>query len=87
MTTSTICIPERLTVMNAKPTNGGRSWDEVADADLCARLAKRQTVSQIARGMGRTHDAVRGRAAQLHIPVRSSLRPWRDGIVPKPSGS
>jgi hypothetical protein len=73
--------------MNAKPPNSGRPWDEEADADLRARLAKRQTVSQIAKGMGRTHDAIRGRAAQLRIPVRSSLRPWRDGVIPKPSDS
>jgi hypothetical protein len=59
----------------------GARWTEEADAELRRRITARQTIAQIAREMGRTMDAIRGRAATLRITLRSSQRPWRDGVA------
>jgi hypothetical protein len=58
----------------------GTLWTEDDDADLRRRIEAKQTLAEIAREMGRTMDAVRGRAASLRITLRSSQRPWRDGV-------
>jgi hypothetical protein len=58
-----------------------RRWTEEDDAELCRRVAAKQTIGQIARELGRTMDAIRGRAAALRITLRSSQRPWRDGVA------
>lgn len=63
----------------------GARWREEADAELRRRITARQTIAQIAREMGRTMDAIRGRAATLRITLRSSQRPWRDGVARRPS--
>jgi hypothetical protein len=63
----------------------GVRWTDEADAELRRRVAAKQTIAQIAREMGRTMDAIRGRAATLRITLRSSQRPWRDGVVRRPS--
>jgi hypothetical protein len=62
----------------------GARWTEEADAELRRRVTARQTIAQIAREMGRTMDAIRGRAATLRITLRSSQRPWRDGVARRP---
>jgi hypothetical protein len=59
----------------------GARWTEEADAELRRRITARQTIAQIAREMGRTMDAIRGRPATLRITLRSSQRPWRDGVA------
>jgi hypothetical protein len=63
----------------------GARWTDEADAELRNRVAAKQTIAQIAREMGRTMDAIRGRAATLRITLRSSQRPWRDGVTRRPS--
>jgi hypothetical protein len=63
----------------------GVRWTDEADAELRKRVAARQTIAQIAREMERTMDAIRGRAASLRITLRSSQRPWRDGVARRPS--
>ena len=60
------------------PANRGAPWTEEADAELRRRFAARESVATIARAMGRTQDAIRGRADQLRIAVRSSIRSWRE---------
>lgn len=62
-------------------TRRGSSWTEDDDAELRRRVASKQTIGQIAREMARTMDAIRGRAATLRITLRSSQRPWRDGVT------
>lgn len=59
----------------------GLRWTDEAAAELRRRVAARQTIAQIAREMERTMDAIRGRAASLRITLRSSQRPWRDGVT------
>lgn len=61
--------------------NLGRRWTAELDEELRRRVAAHQTAGQIAREMGRTLDAIRGRADTLRITVRSSVRPWRDGVT------
>lgn len=56
----------------------GTPWSGADDAELRRRVAANQTIGQIAREMGRTMDAIRGRAAGLRITLRSSQRPWRN---------
>lgn len=68
-----------------KPANRGAPWNEKADAELRRRVAARESVGAIARAMGRTQDAIRGRADQLRITVPSSLRPWRDSPSKRPT--
>lgn len=55
----------------------GRAWSEDDDGDLRRRIAARQPAGVIAKGMDRTVDAIRGRAAALHVALPSSQRPWR----------
>lgn len=57
--------------------NRGRPWTDDDDADLRGRIAARQTAAVIARGIGRTQDAVRGRASTLGLALPSPTRPWR----------
>jgi hypothetical protein len=59
----------------------GARWTGEADAELRRRVTAKQTIAQIAREMGRTMDAIRGRAASLRVTLRSSQRPWRDGVA------
>ncbi|MBI0477090.1 hypothetical protein D9601_17215 [Sphingomonas sp. MA1305] len=63
-----------------RPPSSRRRWREEDDADLRARIGRRQKIADIAREIGRTVDAVRGRAAQLGLQLPSSLRPWRPGV-------
>lgn len=65
-------------------TNRGQRWTAEQDEELRRRVIARQTVGQIAREMERTMDAIRGRAAALRIMLRSSARPWRDGVPRRP---
>ena len=58
----------------------GTSWTDDDDAELRQRIGAKQTLAVIAREMGRTMDAVRGRASTLRVTLRSSQRPWRDGV-------
>jgi len=58
----------------------GTSWTDDDDAELRQRIKAKQTLAVIAREMGRTMDAVRGRASTLRVTLRSSQRPWRDGV-------
>lgn len=58
--------------------NRRRRWTEEADAELRRRVDERQLILRIAKEMGRTQDAIRGRANELGINLRSALRPWRD---------
>ena len=58
----------------------GTSWTDDDDAELRRRIEARQTPAVIAREMERTMDAVRGRASTLRVTLRSSQRPWRDGL-------
>ncbi len=58
----------------------GTSWTDDDDAELRQRIGAKQTLAVIACEMGRTMDAVRGRASTLRVTLRSSQRPWRDGV-------
>ena len=60
--------------------NRGQAWSDMADSELRKRIDARQTVVQIAREMGRTQDAIRGRAATLRLSLPSTMRPWREGV-------
>lgn len=60
----------------SRPNNGKR-WEEEDDADLTSRISAGQFVPEIARGMGRSQEAIRTRANILGLPVRSSARPRR----------
>jgi len=61
-----------MTILN-RPNNGKR-WDVEDDADLARRVAEGQFIPEIARGMGRSQEAIRTRANILGLPVRSSAR-------------
>lgn len=63
--------------MNDAFPRAGHIWSVEDDVELRSRISKRQTAAAIAKGMGRTVDAIRGRAAALHITLPSSQRPWR----------
>jgi transposase-like protein len=58
-------------------SNSRSRWSEENDAELLRLVAAREPPAAIAKKMGRTQDAVRGRAAQLGIMLPSSIRPWR----------
>lgn len=73
----------------------GARWTHEADAELRRRVASREPVTVIAREMGRTQDAIRGRAAMLRIALPSTMRPWRETVkrgprmprsIPQPTG-
>jgi hypothetical protein len=53
-----------------------RRWSEADDAELRRLIEARQPPAAIAKAVGRTQDAVRGRAGKLGLPVPSPLRPW-----------
>lgn len=55
----------------------GRTWSEDDDVLLRRLINGREPPARIARALHRTLDAVRGRAAQLHLTLPSPLRPWR----------
>lgn len=57
--------------------NNGKRWDDEADAELRDRVALGQFIPEIARGMGRSQEAIRTRANILGLPVRSSARGHR----------
>lgn len=57
-----------------------RVWSEADDAELHRLVAARQPTGEIARQLGRTIDAVRGRAVHLGLALPSSLRPWRAAV-------
>lgn len=59
--------------------NSRKRWTDDADKELRQRIERRQTLPMIADGMGRTQDAIRGRAAQLKLRLPSTARPWRPG--------
>lgn len=65
------------------PANRGAPWDDEADAELRQRIGARESLAEITARMGRTRDAIRGRAAELHLALRSGLRPWRDPVKRK----
>ncbi len=54
-----------------------RPWTDADDIELRRLIEDRQRPSEIARQLGRTIDAIRGRAASLGLPLPSALRPWR----------
>lgn len=58
-------------------TRHRRPWSEDDDAELRRLVEARQPPSEIARQLGRTIDAIRGRAAHLGLVLPSPLRPWR----------
>ena len=62
-----------------KPTQRrpSRAWSAEDDASLRAGIAAKQQTPDIARALGRTVDAVRGRAQVLGLRLTSRLRPWR----------
>jgi hypothetical protein len=60
--------------------NYGQRWSDETDVELRKRIDARQSVGQIARDMGRTQDAIRGRAATLRLSLPSTRRPWREGV-------
>jgi hypothetical protein len=57
-----------------------RAWSKADDAELARLIEGRQPPGEIAKRLDRTVDAIRGRAAQLHLVLPSSLRPWRKTI-------
>lgn len=62
--------------------NNGKRWDADDDADLAQRIGTGQFIPEIARGMGRSQEAIRTRANILRLPVRSSDRVRRHASVP-----
>ncbi|MDQ2763953.1 MAG: hypothetical protein M3Y22_10865 [Pseudomonadota bacterium] len=66
------------------PANRGRAWTPDDDDDLRRRIDARQTASVIAKAIGRTQDAIRGRAAVLGLTLPSPTRPWRIWVPHKP---
>lgn len=54
-----------------------RPWTADDDALLAQLVEARERPVQIARQLGRSLDAVRGRAARLGLVLPSRLRPWR----------
>ncbi|PJI87363.1 hypothetical protein DAH55_15540 [Sphingomonas koreensis] len=54
-----------------------RPWTDADDIELRRLIEDRQRPSEIARQLGRTIDAIRGRAACLGLTLPSALRPWR----------
>jgi hypothetical protein len=65
----------------AQPRNQGTRWGTDDDAELARLIAARKAVVEIARRLGRTQDAVRGRAWQLRLTLPSTLRPWRKNLA------
>lgn len=65
----------------------GSRWKEDDDAELRQRVVARQSVAQIAREMGRTMDAIWGRAAYLRIKLPLTQRPWRDNVTSRRPGN
>lgn len=55
----------------------GRRWSEDDDAELRRLIAAREPAVRIAHALRRTQDAIRGRAAELHLTLPSPLRPWK----------
>jgi len=55
-----------------------RPWTEEQDAELRRRLDARQQAAEIARALGRTVDAVRGRAQVLRLTLTARYRPWME---------
>lgn len=66
------------------PPRRRRPWSEEDDAEFRRLAAERQPPGEIARQLGRTIDAVRGRAVHLDIVLASSLRPWRTTVRRSP---
>jgi hypothetical protein len=64
-----------------RPPVRGRKWSPEDDENLRVLIARRQTVAAMARALGRTIDAVRGRASALGLQLPSPLRPWRPGVA------
>jgi len=54
-----------------------RPWTDADDIELRRLIEDRQRPSEIARRLGRTIDAIRGRTAYLGLTLPSALRPWR----------
>jgi len=63
-----------------------RPWTEDDDAELRKRLGARQQPGEIAQALGRTIDAVRGRAQVLDLALPSRTRPWRQSPLRRPRG-
>ncbi|MES2753499.1 MAG: hypothetical protein V4659_02420 [Pseudomonadota bacterium] len=55
----------------------GTPWTVDEDGRLRQLVAARGNASTIANVLGRTVDAVRGRAQALGLPLSNSKRPWR----------
>ncbi len=60
----------------------GRRWSDEDDAALCRLIVAREPPARIARALHRTQDAIRGRAAELHLTLPSPLRPWKRFATP-----
>jgi hypothetical protein len=54
-----------------------RSWTVEDDLQLRSQLAERKAIGDIASGLDRTTDAIRGRAQKLGLSITPRLRPWR----------
>ena len=63
-----------------------RPWTEEDDAGLRERLGSRQQPADIAHALGRTIDAIRGRAQVLGLRLPSRMRPWRESPHRRPRG-
>lgn len=61
-------------------TRHRRPWNEAEDQQLRALIVARRPAGEIARELGRTVDAIRGRAAHLGLLIPSTLRPWREAM-------
>ncbi|MBJ6121960.1 hypothetical protein [Sphingomonas mollis] len=63
-----------------------RRWSEDDDVELRRRIASRQPIGDIARGLNRTVDGIRGRAATLRLRLPGRNRPWRVNGGTDPDG-
>lgn len=59
-----------------KPSRN-RPWTEEDDTLLRHSLGAREPASVVAEKLGRTVDAIRGRAQVLGLRIVSRVRPWR----------
>lgn len=70
----------------AERPNSGKLWRADDDAELRRRIAARQPPAVLARELGRTQDAIRGRAAELGLMLPSAIRPWKINFPRGPRG-
>jgi hypothetical protein len=61
-----------------------RPWTEADDAELRRLLDARRQPADVAHALGRTIDAIRGRAQALQISLPSRTRPWKESPNRRP---